>query len=422
MNFPQAMEAIDALKPSGMLMGLERMRLLLDLLGNPQDKLSVVHVAGTNGKGSTARMIQCMATAAGWKTGLYASPAVTGIRDTITVDGQPIPEQTFAELTARILALQPRLEEVGGLSEFELTTALALAYFAEAGTQLCVVECGLGGRDDATNVIGPPLLAVLTPMALDHTAMLGNTLEEIAANKCGILKSPAGVVAAPGQPPEALGVVLETAARRGLTVYTPNPAAAALLEEELGCLRFFYGGTVYTLPLTGAFQMENALTALEAARLLGMRGYPIPAQACVSGLAAATMPCRQEVVRRSPLLMMDGAHNPHGVAALRASLMKHLPGAPLTMVIGMLRDKNTAACAALLAPLCSRIICCTPDNARALEAEALAAQMREHCARVEAVPDPNEALKAALQEAGNAPVLVAGSFYLCAQLRPQLVP
>ena len=420
MDFSQALAAIDALKPTGMLMGLERMRRLLALLGSPQDTLKVVHVAGTNGKGSTARMIQCMATAAGWRTGLYASPAVTGIRDTITIDGVPIPEADFAALTEEILALRPRLEEVGGLSEFELTTAMAYGYFARKGTQLCIVECGLGGREDATNVLSAPLLAVLTPIALDHTAILGDTLEAIAANKCGILKPPAGVVTAPGQAAEALGVILEEAARKGVTVYSPNGAAATLLEEGLGGLRFSYGSQSYSLPLTGAFQMENALTALEAVRLLGNLGFPIAEDARKRGLAEATMPCRQEVVSRHPLRILDGAHNPHGVAALRDSLVKYLPGAPLTMVMGMLRDKDTAACAALLGPLCSRVICCTPDNPRALDAAELAELIRPCCRQVEVIPDPEAAWRQAVSTAGDTPVLAAGSFYLCACLRPLL--
>lgn len=417
MTYAQACTYIDGRVPRGMVMGLERMRTLLQACGDPQERLRAVHVAGTNGKGSTARMIQAVATAAGYRTGLFSSPAVLGRRSSIAIDGQAITEAAYAEGLA---ALQ-QAETTAGVeaTSFELETALAFWYFAQQGCDLCVVECGLGGRDDATNVLPPPLAAVLTPVALDHMALLGPTVETIASNKCAIVKAPCTAVCSPMQDPAALGVLLETAARQGVRVRVPGIGAAPIREADWGRLRFTYNGLDLTVPLTGAFQRDNALTAIETLYALEEKGYRFPPAAFRDGLAAATMPCRQEVIGRAPLRVLDGAHNPHGVAALTASMRAYSPGARWTLLIGMLRDKQTQACAALLAPLCPQVVCCTPPNARALPAAELAAAFPPGAA-VQALPDPAAALTAAQTLAGGGPLLMAGSFYLGAVLRPIL--
>ncbi len=428
MTYSEALTAIDALKPGGMKWGLARMERILALCGHPERRLRFVHVAGTNGKGSTARMIQSILTAAGYRTGLYASPAVTGLRDTITVDGEPIPETNFAGLTETLLSHREEMGDAGGLSEFELVTALAFLYFAGRHTDLCVVECGLGGLDDATNVIPPPLAAVLTPISLDHTAVLGGTVTAIAEKKCGIFKPPCAVVTSPAQDEEALGVILERAAALGLTVRLPSAATAPLREEALGRTAFSYDGMEIVLPLTGGFQRDNALTAIETVRALAPAGFPVERAAIEAGLAAARIPCRQEVLAAppSPLAMLDGAHNPQGVGALAATLAKHGVSG-LTLVAGMLGDKDAPRCAALLVPFCRRAICCTPDNPRALPAERFAGHLRDAAPSlpVAVIENPAAALEAALADGaasvGGSGLLVAGSFYVASVLRPRLL-
>lgn len=422
MTYTEALSYIDALKPGGMKLGLARMERVLSLLGRPQDRLRVVHVAGTNGKGSTARMIQAMATANGCKTGLFTSPAVTGVRDTIQIDGAPIPKADFAALTGELAALAPAMEEVGGLSEFELLTALAIAWFAREGTGLCVIECGLGGRDDATNVFEHPLIAVLTPVGLDHTAVLGSTVEEIARVKCGILRPGCGVVCSPGQSEEALGVLLEEAAELGLTVHTPGTAAAPIREQTPEHLIFEWEGAPVRLSLTGDFQRDNALTALCTMQLLEARGFPFDRAKAVRALAEVRMPCRQEVLHRRPLRMLDGAHNPHGIRALVRTLsaVPEEERAPLTLLWGMLRDKDVRTCVSLLAPLAVRVVCCAPDNPRAMPGEALAALFREAGVTAVSEDDPERAFSLAQQMAGEGPLLVGGSFFLASAIRPFL--
>lgn len=421
MTYFEAEQYLEALKPGGMKLGLERMERILSLLGNPQKKLRVVHITGTNGKGSTACMIQHIATAAGYRTGLYGSPAVTGLRDTITIDGVPVSPADFARLVETIAALADDMGEAGGLSEFELTTALALLYFAEQGAELCVLECGLGGRDDATNCIPPPLAAVFTPISLDHTAILGSRVEEIAAVKSGIIKKPCSIISSPGQSPEALAVIMERAAEQGGTVRIPNRAAARILSEEWGDLHFTYDGEDYRLPMNGAFQVDNALTAVEVVRCLQEKGFAMEGEAIRNGLASSRLPCRQEVVCRRPLILMDGAHNPDGVRGFVSSLERLLPTKEGTLLIGMLRDKDTACCVEMLAPLFAHVVCTKPANPRAIEPALLARQIGEACMDVMVEPDPLKALALARQKAGENPLIVSGSFFLCGDLRPYLL-
>lgn len=421
MTEAEALGYLHGLQAAGIQPGLTRMRRGLDLLGHPERRLRVVHVAGTNGKGSTARMIQAAATAAGYRTGLYTSPAVTGLRDTITLDGAAIPPGDFAAWTARLRDLQPQMGEAGTLSPFELTALLAIGWFAQEEPALCVIECGMGGRDDATNVFDAPLAAVITSVSLDHTAWLGETVEAIAAHKCGIIKAPGAVITAPGQDPDALGVILETAARQGLTVRQPHAAASPVTEAALGRTAFTWRGEPFAVPLTGIHQRDNALTALETLDALREKGYVLPVEAVRRGLMQAVLPARQEVIRREPLLLLDGAHNPQGIAALADSLERFCPGRQVTAVMGMLADKDTAACAALLGPHCAHIVTCAPENPRALEAAALAAQLAPYCPDVQAAAAPPQALGLARRLAGDGPLLVAGSLYLAETLRPLLV-
>ena len=417
MTFEQAVAYCESLHSRGIRPGLARMEEAMHLAGDPHKTLRVIHVAGTNGKGSTVRMIQSMLTAAGYRTGVFSSPAVTGVCDTISVDGEAIKPATFAALVEKWAARQTGLEEA--MSEFELLTALALDWFAGERVDICVLECGMGGGQAATNICPPPLVAVLTPIALDHTAFLGYSIEAIAAEKCGILKPPCAVVTSPAQSPEALSVIFETAAARGLTVCQPCRGATAVLTRRAGEVRFLYDEQTYTVPMGGDFQVDNALTALETVRQLAMRGFLVDEKAKVEGLSVAALPLRQEVVCRRPLRLLDAAHNPHGIAALCDTLRQELNGASLTVVFGMLKDKDTAACVALLAPLVTRAICCTPPNERALPAAALAAQFSAAgVPEVYSVEDPVDAWQEACRLAGDGVLLAGGSFYTAGAIRP----
>lgn len=419
MNEQQAIAYLEQLKAGGMTMGLARMERIMELCGNPHRRLRTVHIAGTNGKGSTARMIQAMGMAAGYRVGLFSSPAVTGVRDTICLNDRAIPADDFARWITRIQDKQGEMGAAGPCSEFETLTAAAFGWLAEQNPDFCVIECGLGGAEDATNVLPPPLAAVLTSISLDHTALLGNTVEQIARQKCGIIKAPCSVVSAPDQPPEALGVMWETAARLGLSVRQPGRQAAVIVEEGWNRLRFTYDRMDVTLSLTGREQCGNALTAIETVRLLAEKGFPVSPQEMARGLAAVQMPCRQETLSRDPLRVMDGAHNPAGIAALADTLRRLLPQG-MTMLFGMLADKDVDACLRVVAPYCRRMICTTPPHDRALAADELAASARSVGIEAVAVNEPRDAWLYAEEAAGGDPLLIGGSFYLCGAVRPYI--
>ncbi len=419
MTFQEAMQYMDSLRVGGIRLGLDRLRHALALAGDPHRRLRVIHVAGTNGKGSTARMIQCILAAAGWRVGVFSSPAVTGMCDTVTLDGAGLTEDRFAALIAQWKNIQEDLDEAARLTEFELLTAVAFTCFAEERVDVCVLECGMGGRCDATNVCPPPLTAVFTPIDLDHTAFLGGTIEEIAREKSGIIKPPCAVITTPSQSPDALAVLFEEAAAHGLTVRQPNRRAATVLPAPIGAVRFAFDGVEYTLPLGGEFQVDNALTALETVRALVPCGLAADANACRLGLANATLPCREEVVCRTPLIVLDGAHNPHGMEGVAALLQRMKEEGDVTLLFGMLRDKDTAACVAEVAPHVARVVCCTPPNARALPAAQLAEQFAHAgVGEVYAVNDLSDAWEHARRLAADTPLFVGGSFYTASAIRP----
>lgn len=372
------------------------MQAALDAVGHPERRLRVIHVAGTNGKGSTAEMLRCVLTAGGYATGLYTSPTVTTLNDTITIDGRPIPGNVLAELTDRLAAANVPL------TEFEFVTVLALLWFAQECVELAVIECGLGGREDATNVFPAPLCAVFTPISLDHTGLLGDTVEEIAGHKAGIIKAPCAVVCSPAQSPEAMAVLMAEAAAQGLTVRMP----------AAGC-------KVPPLSMQGAHQQDNARTVCEVAAVLRERGYPLTNEAIRQGLSVAVLPCRQELLALDVPVLLDGAHNPDGIAALAETVRMRWPDTPVVLLTGMLADKDVATCAGLLAPLAVKVICCTPDHPdRALPADVLATHYDNAIALADIPTALAEAWSIAVSE--NLPLVVAGSFYVAAEVRKRL--
>ena len=419
MTFEQAMGVISGRKPLGINLGLQRVKQALALLGHPEERLRVIHIAGTNGKGSTATMIAAMLTAAGYRTGLYTSPAFTDLRDTITMDAVPISRETFAALTETVAALDPQMRDVGPLTEFEFVTVLTLQWFAQEKTDVCVVECGLGGDTDATNVFDAPLATVFTPISLDHTDWLGHTVADVARRKSGILKPQAAVITAPDQSPEALGVLFERAAALGATVRMRPPGAARVIEHGPNRLTFEVDDKVYAVPVNGVFQINNALTALETADALAAKGFSISEEARQAGLLSVRLPCRQEWIESDPPILLDGAHNPHGVSALAETLPRLCGHRRPLLLTGMLRDKDVAAVAELLRPLVQAVFCCTPDNPRALPAAELADAYRP--LPVTVIDSPHAAFDAAwdLARSQDCPLVVGGSFFVAGAVRAQ---
>lgn len=413
MTYRQAVDFYHSRLRFGMQPGLSRIKRLLHALGDPQGKLRFVHVAGTNGKGTTANMLSRILVEAGYKTGLFTSPYVFSFCERMQIDHQNIGEAELARITARVKTAVEEAEKAGeGPTEFETITAAALLYFYEAHCDIVVLEVGLGGRLDSTNIIPCPLVSVITSIALDHTAVLGDTLGQIAAEKAGILKEGGHCVTTANQPPEAMQVLRTTAEEWHNTFTAADPKCAETLSERLGETIFRYGGETYMIPLCGVHQVENAVTVIEAAKLL--RGVTM--EHVRTGLAKSVMHGRMERVARCPDVLLDGGHNPECGQALAGVLRRFAPK-DLTAVIGMMEDKDTAHYLAQILPFCRRVIFTKPDNPRAASPESLAETAQSFSGEVRCVPDPQKAYEQALSVTPeNGMVLVCGSFYLLSDI------
>ncbi len=414
--------------------GQERVRALCDLLGSPQDACPVILITGTNGKGSTAIMIDTLLRSLGLRVGRYSSPHLVSLTERICIDGEPIADEIFDELVEQV---QPMIDMVDAqqidgisLTFFEVMTALAYAAFADAPVDVAVVEVGMGGTWDATNITDAEV-AVVTPIDFDHTAILGNTLAEIATEKSGIIKAGAKAVLA-AQAPEAGAVLLARAAEVGAEVRREG-IEFGLLERAAAV-----GGQVIRLetadgplgdlllPLFGAHMAHNAALAVAAVEAF-LGGRPLPAEVIEEGLAAVRAPARLEIVRRSPTVLLDTCHNPHGAKATLAALTESFAFSPLIVVLAMMADKDVAGVLQVLSDEATVVVCTSiPGSARALGAAELGelaiGVLGDDRVRVaEDLPDAIEEAVQLADEAGpGAGILIAGSVYLAGAARTLL--
>jgi len=411
-NYTETMEYIHSLKQFGVKPGLHRIRRLMELLGNPQDNLKCVHVAGTNGKGSTATMLSMVLRQAGYKTGLFISPFILDFRERMQINGAMIPKEELCAVMDEVRAAREQVE--GELpNEFETITAAGLLWFSRQNCDVVVLEVGLGGRYDATNIIPPPLAAVITTIDLDHTQILGDRVETIAAEKCGIIKPRTPVVCCPDQNPDALGVIMEYCAQNGSVLHMGSLNGIEVKDSGLDGSHIVVDGKPLWIPLVGRHQIANCLTVLSAVEVLAQKGFALPWSAVEGGIANTRFPARLEILSREPLVIVDGAHNPSGARAL-ADALQLLQGRPITALCGMLADKDWTTSVGLVCSHCSRVVAVTPDNPRALDGGILAAEADLYC--------PSHIAKT-LQEGWRLaksfgdPVLVWGSLYLAADMR-----
>ena len=409
MTYQNALNYVHSLERFGILPGLERVRLLCEALGNPQKQLQFVHVAGTNGKGSACTMMAEVLRASGKRVGLYTSPYVIDFRERMQVNGEMIPREDVARLTQKLREIPVEA------TEFEFITAMAFAWFAEQNCDVVVLEVGLGGRYDATNIINKPLCSVIMKIAMDHTQVLGDTIEAIAAEKCGIIKPGCPVITTCEQPPEALRVIEETVRRHGCALHVPEISECEIIEFTIFGTRAVLTDIPVSVPLIGAHMCRNALTVVRAAKVLG-----IPDKAIQKGIERAKMPARMEILSREPLIILDGGHNPDGARALAAALQELLPGQRFTAVCGMMADKNVAEFLQAMQPVVGEWITCRPQNPRAMTAEELAALLQTSGQKATAAGSAQGALQLLTQmglPGKDRPVLICGSFYLAGEVR-----
>lgn len=442
-----AVSKIHAFEKFGSILGLERMTILMELLGNPQDDLKVIHVAGTNGKGSICRYLYCALQATGYKTGLYISPFIEVFNERIEAGGAYISDEDLAKYTDRVLAQVKVMTDAGHQSptEFEVITAVAFLYYKEVGCDFVVLEVGLGGRGDSTNIVKKPLATVIASISFDHTDRLGNTIEEIAAEKAGIIKAGCPVITS-CEDEAALGVIRAKAEELGcMYLETRNMRHNVKAESLTGyMLDVFIGrdrpdGSFHTdafgnleLSMTGQHQIKNVKAALAALCVLEDRGHiTMTTDAFYDGIEAAKQPGRLEVMKKGSAVtgnsedgltvIIDGAHNDDGARALTAAMNQFCSGKRVLMGTGILADKDVDAVLGHFAKITKDFVLTEPDNPRKMDAAEAAQHIEKQGGRALMIEaDIERAVKAALEkaEAENYDVLLfAGSLYLIGAVR-----
>lgn len=393
MNFGEAAEYVRSLSSRGIVPGLENMCRLCAELGNPQDKVKTVHIAGTNGKGSFGAYLSEILKCDGKSVGRYVSPAVENVRESFLINGKMISEEEYAQCISIVREASEKIEREGFFpTPFEVETAAAFVLFDMKKCDFALIECGMGGRLDATNVIKNPLCCAITKISIDHTAFLGGTIEEIAAEKAGIIKSGSIVVSSP-QCAEAEAGLEHSCADIEFA------KSAEIIKSGLDGINFTYDGEAYRTSLTGLYQAQNAALAICAAKRIGICEKSIKA-----GITSAKWAYRFEKIKENPYVILDGAHNPDGAAELAKTLTQYFKKEDLTFVFGVFRDKNYEKMAELTAPLAAKIYTVTPPSPRGLEAEVLAETVRKYNENVTV-----STVAAALKNADTRAVICFGS-------------
>ena len=416
MTYKEALEYIHSVTWMGSRPGLSRITELCEKMNNPQNSLRFVHVAGTNGKGSFCCMLSEILSAAGYRVGLFTSPFIKEFNERIRINGENIADEDLAEVTEYVRGFADTMEDLP--TEFELITAIALEYFRRQNCDIVVLEVGMGGRLDSTNVITTPVLSVITEISLDHTGMLGDTVEAIAAEKAGIIKEGVPVMFS-GTDARARAVVADAAQKMGCAITYPVYDTLIVERSSVEGSTFAYDGqTGYTISLSGLYQPRNAAAVICAVMALRQAGYSVSDEALRAGLACARWSARFELLRRDPVIIYDGGHNPGGVTVSFASVTQYFPGVKCTALSGIMADKDYAETVEISAPHIARVFTVTPDVPRALHASAYADTYRAH--GVEAIPCDNidSGVAAAIDDARREgrPLIIFGSLYMYADI------
>ena len=410
MNYREARGYLERLSAKESVMGLEPIRELLRRLGNPQNQLKFIHIAGTNGKGSVLAFVSSVLREAHYKTGCYISPTLISYRERIQVNGEYIEKEALARLVSAIAEAAASMEKEGLASPtvFEQETALAFLYFAERKCDLVVLETGMGGRLDATNVVTATVLEILASIGMDHMSFLGNTLAEIAENKAGIIKPGTRVVSA-RQEPEAEAVIKRICEQEGCTLTMVQPEKLSDISYGIERQCFSYKSWKnMQISLAGSYQIINAALALEALEALRGMEWEITSEQVYRGMEKAQWRGRFTVLRKNPLVLVDGAHNPAAARVLRESVKLYFPGKRLIFILGVFEDKDYKGIIQLMAPLAYHIFTVqTPDNPRAMNAEKLRDEVKSVNPCAEACESIGEAVKKSLAMAEKEDVILA---------------
>lgn len=424
MNYNEALEYIHKINWCFCNPGLERIEELCQRLGNPQKRLKFVHVAGTNGKGSFCAMISSILSSAGYRVGLFTSPYVKVFNERMAINGEMISNDELALLTEQIKPIADSMMDKP--TEFELITAIAFEYFSRHECDIVVLECGLGGRLDSTNIIDTSVLSVITGIALDHTSILGDTIEKIAVEKAGIIKKDTPCLWC-GEDIIARNVIEARAKECCAPFYTVNHGKAITKELTLDGTVFDWGEIFdLKLSLLGEYQVFNAENVLTAIEILKAQGFKITEQNVKDGLSSVIWHARFEIICKSPLIIADGGHNPQGVESAVRSIKAYFGDERLYVITGVMADKDYFYMAEQIGSACAKAYCITPDNPRALDAEKYAELYRSQGVEANAYASVEEALGEAIRDAiaNKRKIICLGSLYMycevCDALKKQM--
>ncbi len=405
----------------------ERIENLLSLFGNPHKKLKFIHVAGTNGKGSFSGAMSSIFTCAGYKTGLFTSPYVISFGERIQIDGRYISDESLCAITAEIKEKTESLPEEMKPTVFEFITLLAFVYYEREKCDIVVLEAGIGGEHDSTNVIPFSVASVIMSVSLDHTEMLGETVEKIAKEKSGIIRKGGITVSYPldkeekcfkGQNGDAFKVIKDRAEKKGSAFYSPRIKDLSVIKSDINGTEFTYKHLKLNISLQGDHQVANMITVAECALALKERGERITDEHIERGIASFTVPCRMEKVCEKPLIILDGGHNEGCMLALRSMAEKHLKGKRMTVLMASMKDKDYRKSFEIILPLCEKAVFTCTDELRGESPEVLAECGKAFCENVFSFGTAEEAYQKALSLTGENDVLLCcGSFYLVSDIR-----
>lgn len=412
MTYNDSLEYLKKASQRGSCLGLERITVLMERLGNPQNKVKIIHVTGTNGKGSFGAMLSAVLKSAGYKVGGFSSPALTKVTDSFRIDGNEISENEFAEITGDIFQICEQMNDKP--TEFEILTAAAFEMFVRNNCDIAVVECGMGGDLDSTNVISSPLLSVITNVRKDHCAFLGNTIEEIAFHKAGIIKHGRPVYFGSAEIPE---IIVKTAQQKSAELFTADWSYILFNYPEsvftLSGTRFTYKGMKINLSLLGTYQLNNAVKVLNCIEILRNQGIDIPYKAVKDGLENVKWHGRFEVLRKNPLVIFDGSHNPDGIKRTAESIEEYFDSR-VVLLIGVMADKEYGLYADILGKYIDCVFTVKPDNPRSLDCKTLAETFSEKGIPACAFHELENGVKSAYSYAKehNLPLIALGSLYM----------
>lgn len=412
MTYQETLDFLFSIEKFGMKLGLERIRACMDALGNPQDRYPIVHVAGTNGKGSTAAMIQSIMTSAGYKVGLLTSPHLVDFAERARIGYQNCEQEFIVDFVERNRELMTKIP----ISYFEITTALGFEYFAQKGVDIGVIEVGMGGRLDATNVVNPEV-CIITNIGYEHTKSLGNTLELIAAEKGGIIKPGTTCISASREDSvvKTIRGICESRHADFISIHDHSHWSVVSADITGSTINACINGKDYEnvfVNLPGRHQAENAVTALTAVRKLADNGFEISKAAVLEGLRSIQWKGRLQTISRKPLVVADAAHNSAGMRTLRAAIREFLPDKRIIVVLGVLSEKDYVSMLEDIEQFADYLIIAKPDSTRAADPELLAQKAREMSIECQVIPSVQEAYRKARSMAGeNDLILVAGSLY-----------